>query len=170
MVGWHAVLTVVCLGMFVAAATFDIASRLIPNIIPLMLVCAGLALRFLGGDLVGAALAGSAVFILCTICWGLGWLGGGDVKLLGGGAVAVPPGDVTGFILGVGLCGGVLAMVYLIGRRFVPEMVSAGGRGAGFPRRVWRIECWRIRRGGPLPYAVAIAVAGVFVLLQGVPS
>jgi prepilin peptidase CpaA len=31
--------------------------------------------------------------------------------------------------------------------------------------RALRVEQWRIRRGGPLPYACAIAAGGLFILL-----
>jgi prepilin peptidase CpaA len=31
--------------------------------------------------------------------------------------------------------------------------------------RALRVERWRIHRGGPLPYACAIAAGGLFILL-----
>ena len=170
MVGIPSVLTVACLGLLGAAAVYDVASRNIPNVIPLALLVVGVALRFLTGTLLGSIVTGGVVFIAGTVCWLMGWLGGGDVKLLGAGAVAVPLGVVAGFLLWVGLAGGVLALAYLAGRRCVPEPVLAGGRRLSLPRRVWRVECWRIRRGGPLPYAVAIAAAGMLALVQGASS
>jgi prepilin peptidase CpaA len=108
------------------------------------------------------------VFVVAVLCWFRGWLGGGDVKLLGAAALAVPVTGVASFILGVGMAGGVLALLYLLARRLVPAArVSTPGSLAA---RVWRAECWRIRRGGPLPYGVAIAIGGVLTLLQGGPT
>ncbi len=170
MIGIPSILMVACLGMFGVAAVHDVASRNIPNVVPLVLLAAGVALRLWAGDLLGSIVAGGGVFVAGTICWLMGWLGGGDVKLLGAGAVAVPPWLVPGFLLWVGLAGGVLALIYLAGRRCVPEPALVGGRGLSLPRRVWRVECWRIRRGGPLPYAVAIAAAGMLALVQGASS
>lgn len=170
LIGIPSILMMACLGMFGAAAVYDVASRNIPNVIPLVLLVLGGASRFWAGDLLGSIVAGGVVFVAGTVCWLMGWLGGGDVKLLGAGAVAVPLRLVPSFLLWVGLAGGVLALIYLAGRRCVPEPTIVGGRGRLLPCRVWRVECWRIRRGGPLPYAVAIAAAGMLALVQGASS
>ena len=36
----------------------------------------------------------------------------------------------------------------------------------GLLRRVLRVESWRIRRGAPLPYGVAIAAGAAFALIR----
>ncbi len=107
--------------------------------------------------------AGLVVFVLAAICWRRGWMGGGDVKLLAAAAIAVPPSLVLSFITAVALCGGVLALLYLVaGRMVAPPPAS---RPRSLLARALRVEQWRIRRGGPLPYACAIAAGGLFILL-----
>ena len=85
------------------------------------------------------------------------------VKLLGAGAIAVPPGDVLTFITVMAIAGSLLAMIYLIGRAMpAPHPTN---RPASLLARALRIERRRLHRGGPLPYACAIAVGGLFVLI-----
>jgi prepilin peptidase CpaA len=162
----HGVLLVVCLGALLAAAIHDLAARTIPNAFPLTLALAGIALRVAAGGLVGALAGAVLVFLLAAFCWLRGWLGGGDVKLLAAAALAVPGGAIPAFVLSVGLMGGLLALGYLLARFLVPAG-SVRLAPASLPVRAWRAERWRIRRGGPLPYAVAIAAAGALALLHG---
>jgi len=68
-----------------------------------------------------------------------------------------------------GLAGGLLAVLYLLAQNLVPA-ASPSPVPLSLLARVWRAERWRIRRGGPLPYAVAIAAGGVLTLLQGGPT
>jgi prepilin peptidase CpaA len=166
---YDGLLTVVCLGLLAGAAMHDIAARTIPNVLPAVLAGAGAALRVASGDLPAALAVAAVVFLVAALCWLRGWLGGGDVKLLGAASLAVPAAGVPGFVLGVGLAGGGLALLYLLSGKLLrgaavspPRMSLAG--------RVWRAECWRMRRGGPLPYAVAIAAAGALALLHGAPT
>lgn len=89
--------------------------------------------------------------------------GGGDVKLLGAAALGVAPGSVVSFVMTVAVMGGLLAILYLVAR---PLLGPAGpARPQGLLGRVVRAERWRIRRGGPLPYACAIAAGLLFVIV-----
>jgi prepilin peptidase CpaA len=65
----------------------------------------------------------------------------------------------------IALAGGLLTVPYLIARHRVP--VPRRSQCAGLAARIARAELWRLRRGGPLPYAVAIAAGTGFVLIQG---
>ncbi len=152
-----------CIALLLAASMHDLAARTVPNGIALALALLGLAARSLDGHLIGAVLAALATFIIGALCWRRGWLGGGDVKLLAAAALAVPPADLLTFFLVMSWAGAALAIAYLIARRLVPDPIA--GRPRGLPARALRAEWWRIRRGGPLPYACAIAVGGLFVLL-----
>lgn len=157
----HALILVAAL-LLAAAAAHDAATRTIPNWLPLLLAALGVALRLLTGDL-GPGLAVAALVLAGTaLAWLRGWLGGGDVKLAAAFALVPPPGQVAAFVLATALAGGVLALVYLALVRRVPR--PSPGRRAGFLARCAKAEAWRMRRGGPLPYAVAIAAGGFYVL------
>lgn len=149
--------------LLVAAALHDCVARTVPNWVAGVLAITGLMLRATFGNLLAGTLVGLVVFVLAVLCWRRGWMGGGDVKLLAATAILVPPALAFNFITAVALFGGVLAVLYLLGRRVVPA--PHGPRPRGFLARVLRIERWRIHRGGPLPYACAIAAGGLFVLL-----
>ena len=92
-------------------------------------------------------------------------MGGGDVKLLGAAALGMPASSVLTFIAAVAMAGGVLAVFYLLARRLMPFRPST--RPKGMVARALRAERWRISRGGPLPYACAIAFGFLFVILNG---
>lgn len=149
------------------AALYDIAARIIPDWIPIALTAVGIVERLIDGRLVGGLAAGALVFVMSGLCWRRGWLGGGDVKLLGAAAVAMPPAVVPPFAVAVALAGGVISLIYLALGYLLPAPAAGGrvGRQVALPRRLLRIERWRLRRGGPLPYAVAIAAGGLLVLL-----
>jgi prepilin peptidase CpaA len=149
--------------LLLVAALHDLAVRTVPNWLCAALLPAGFLLRLLDGTLLRGLLAAFLVLLGCYVCWRRGWMGGGDVKLLAAAALAVPPGSALGFLAAVALAGSGLALIYLIARRLVamPRHTSAGGLLA----RVARAERWRIRRGGPLPYACAIAAGFLFVIL-----
>lgn len=149
--------------LLVMASLHDLVARTIPNWLVGALAVLGIVLRALTGSLLGGVVAGLVVFVLAAICWRRGWMGGGNVKLLAAAAIAVPPSLVLSFITAVALCGGVLALLYLVaGRMVAPPPAS---RPRSLLARALRVEQWRIRRGGPLPYACAIAAGGLFILL-----
>lgn len=156
-------LPIVCVGLVLAASLHDIAARTVPNGLALALAVAGIALGALNGHLVGSLLSAGAGFILAAMCWRRGWMGGGDVKLLGAAALGMPPHSVLIFIAAVAVAGGLLALLFLVSRPFMPAPAKA--RPSSLFARIMRVECRRINRGGPLPYACAIAAGFVFVLL-----
>jgi len=151
--------------LLAVAAMHDVGFRTLPDSVSVGLVGCGVATHLSGGDLGRAALAASAVFALAVLAWWAGALGGGDAKLLGSTALAVPLSSVPAFVLDTALAGGVLALGFLSLRPFVPA--ARGSRPATLLGRVLRAEAWRIRRRGPLPYAVAIAAGGAVSLLNG---
>jgi prepilin peptidase CpaA len=155
--------------LLVAAALHDVAARTIPNWVSLGLCALGVMLRCLDGwpKLVAGLSLGLVVFALATFCWKRGWMGGGDVKLLGAAAIFVPPILVPSMLIAVALAGGVVGMIYLLGR----SLLSRNARPATVrPRRliarVLRVERRRLGRGGPLPYASAIAAGTLFIIYR----
>jgi prepilin peptidase CpaA len=150
-------------GLLVMASLHDLVARTIPNWLAGALAVLGIGLRAASGNLPGGATAGVVVFVLAAICWRRGWMGGGDVKLLAASAIVVPPSLVLSFVTAVALCGGVLALLYLLAGRLMSPPRAA--RPQTLLARALRVERWRIHRGGPLPYACAIAAGGLFILL-----
>ncbi|MGE4369499.1 MAG: prepilin peptidase [Burkholderiaceae bacterium] len=151
--------------MFVLArlAWHDLNQRRLPNVWVgvfgfLFLVHA--ALSPMGWTDVGwhAAIA-VLTFVVTTVFFALGWMGGGDVKLFtalmlwAGPILALPAIVITT------LAGGVLAVAGLMARFFL--------------QRQWLTPlspCLRrldARRG--VPYGVALSVAGVYVLYFSIP-
>jgi prepilin peptidase CpaA len=119
-------------------------------------------------QLVGGIAGSGAICALAILCWRAGWLGGGDAKLLGACALAVSPHLVASLVVDTSFAGAVLALVYLAARHRVSR--PRGPRPADLLARAWRVERWRLARGGPLPYAVAIAGAAIVVLVRGITS
>jgi prepilin peptidase CpaA len=152
-------------GIALAAALHDVAARTIPNWMAAALTMMGLAARIIDHTVLSGVAAGLAVFMAAAFCWRRGWMGGGDVKLLGGAATIVQPHAVFAMLACVAFAGGALAFLYLIGGKVVPA-TSRIGRPSTLLARVLRAERWRIRRGGPLPYACAIAAGVVITLFQ----
>lgn len=151
------------LGALAWAALHDLAARTIPNAIPALLLAFGLAVRLQEGEVLWGLGAAILVFALALLAWRFGVMGGGDAKLLGACALLPPPGDVPAMVVAVALCGGLLTLPYLVFRR---RALAIPAPSRSLPARALRAEIWRLRRGGPLPYAVAILGGVSFTLAQ----
>ena len=152
------------LALFAFAALRDLATRRVDNGVPLAIAGLGIAAHLVAGDVLFALGAASLVFFAAACCWRRGWLGGADVKLFGAGALLAPAGGVCAFVLYTALAGGVLALIYGAGLHYARRPATT--RPAGMAARLLRIERWRLARGGPLPYAVALAAGITTVLLE----
>jgi prepilin peptidase CpaA len=153
----------ICVLLLMGSGLHDLIARSIPNAIPAAIALLGAATRLLNGEVVGALVAGVLISVAAVFCWRRGWLGGGDVKLLAAAAIALPPVSVLPFIAAVAIAGGLLALIYLAARPLT--FSHPASRPAGLFARALRVERWRIGRGGPLPYACAIAAGFVFAIL-----
>ena len=155
-------------GFLLAAAWRDLATRTIPDWLSLGLAALGLALRAPSGLMALAASVTMAafLFLLLVLLHARGGLGGGDVKLITAMALGLPPLVTLDFLLATALAGGVLGLLYLALGRLAPNPAALAGTAASLPRRVLAVEHRRIHRRGPLPYAVAIAVGGIVILLE----
>jgi prepilin peptidase CpaA len=159
-------LVALAIGLLVLASLNDITRRIIPDTICLGLAVTGILLRLTDGHIIGAILAAFIVLILAMACCLRGWMGGGDVKLLSASVLLVPPSQVFACIFCIGIAGGLLALIYILLRRLIPQ---PGPRPASLVARACRVEAFRIRRGGPLPYGVGIAAGAILVLLRSHP-
>jgi prepilin peptidase CpaA len=154
--------------LLVAAALHDVAARTIPNWVSLALCGLGVLLRCMDHTLVFGLSLGLVVFAVATFCWKRGWMGGGDVKLLAAAAIFVPPLHVGDMLVAVTLTGGFVGLIYLVGRTLLSRQApSATARPRQLIARIVRVERRRLRRGGPLPYASAIAAGTLLVIFTG---
>ena len=156
--------------ILVVAACHDIVARTVPNGLPLAIASAGLlaqaAFSLMGaGNLLLSLGLALLVFVVAALLWRRGLMGGADVKLFGAAALLVPPIAVPTMVAASTIAGGLLGLVYLAARRRLPR--PPPDKPHGMLARVIRTERWRLRRGGPLPYAVAIAAGVVFVVIRG---
>jgi prepilin peptidase CpaA len=103
--------------LLIAAAT-DLRARIIPNrlnaaialLAPLWWWASGLALW---PDLAVQLALAAAVVGLFALAFARGWMGGGDVKLLGALALWLPLEPMLRLLLVMSLAGGVLTLAYL---------------------------------------------------------
>lgn len=153
------------------AAWRDVATRTIPDFVSIVVAVLGVASRLaVGWEALGfSVLVALAVFAAFVPLHARGLVGGADVKLLSALALGLSPLGSYELVVATALAGGVLASLYWT-MQFALRRLGAGatlpcGRGA-VPLRVAVVELWRIRRGAPLPYGVAIAVAAGHVVLR----
>jgi prepilin peptidase CpaA len=163
-------MALVSAALLLLAAWRDLASRTIPDGVSVGLAAFGLAARAAEGGAMALGLSAATaalLFLVLVLLHARGALGGGDVKLASALALGLPPLATLDFVLATALAGGALAVAYLaLGRlaggwRLLPLRATAP-----LHRRVLAVEQRRLRRGGPLPYAAAIAVGGIAILLQ----
>ena len=101
----------------VAVAT-DLASRIIPNRLVLLVLCGGIALRLLSGPgpLWPSLLGPVAVLVTMGLLASRDLVGWGDAKLITAVSVAVPADRLPTLLLAIALAGGLLSCLYLTAR------------------------------------------------------
>lgn len=145
------------LGLAVAAAT-DLHARIIPNrlnlaialLAPLAWWAQSYSLWPDVGMQVGLAVA---VFVPFLLMFHFGAMGGGDVKLIAALALWIAPRFLMPFLLMMAIVGGVIAAIMLVQSRLRQPALPTGG-GEDTPP------------APEVPYGVAIAVAGWWVVYQ----
>jgi prepilin peptidase CpaA len=147
------------------AAWNDLACRLIPDAASVAIAGIGAVARlWIGPAAFGwSLLCAGTLFAILLPMFVRGLMGGGDVKLLTALALGQPPSGCWRIVFATAMAGGVLAVIHLALRpRSRPALAPHGS--ATF-LRVLRLEHWRMFRRFSLPYGVAIAVGGCWVLL-----
>lgn len=142
--------------MLLLAALQDLAALRISNVFPALALILFVAWLFANGvpaTIWQNGIVFAAVFAIGLLLFAIHWLGGGDVKLLAAASIWF---DFSGgllLLIYVALCGGVLGLALILGRRVTTERFR---RRSGWPA---------VQIGGPIPYGVAIA-AGVMMTIM----
>jgi prepilin peptidase CpaA len=160
-------LAVVALALLSIAACCDLAARIIPDWVSLGLAATGLAGRALSGPgaVTASVVLAAILFLALAVMHARGGVGGGDVKLMSAVVLGLSPAAACHFLLAMACAGGVLAAVHLVARR-LPRPACCPVTASRL-RRLGTVEKWRWRREGCIPYGVAIACGGAWVIVPG---
>jgi prepilin peptidase CpaA len=156
------------IGLFAVAAYRDVRTRRIPNEIALGVGALGLLRMILTGNpsvilyTLGAA---AVVFVVTLLLFRRDLVGGGDVKLLTAAALLIGYHDLFGFLLLMSLCGALISLAILAAGKLGP-LLGNRPRAATLPVPE---ESQPARERLSVPYAVAIAVAGILILVLRFP-
>lgn len=150
------------------AAWCDLATRTIPDGISAALAALGLLARTTEGpaSIAASLLVAAGLFLAFVPLHARGALGGGDIKLITALAVGLAPLATLDLLVSTVMAGGALSLLYLSLRLLPRPLPLAPQPHAWRASRVLSLERRRFNRRGPLPYAVAIAVGGIFTLMK----
>lgn len=159
----HSLMLLVFAGLVVVGAVRDLTTYTIPNWISLALAAAFLPAALVAGEswsTIGlSVLVGVGMLAVGIVMFALGWIGGGDAKLMAAASMWLGLQGLTPFVLYTGLAGGALALMLLAARSTWLRPFAAVGPG------------WVDRLatpGGATPYGVAIAVGALGAFPMGV--
>jgi prepilin peptidase CpaA len=141
--------------MAFAAAT-DLLTMRISNVLTLGLAAAFLLVGPVAGltsqEMLLHLAAGSAMLLAGLLLFSLGWVGGGDAKLLAAASLWLGPEPLVPFLLYVAVFGGALALAILAYRRYPAGALPLPGWAA-------RLHA----KGEGIPYGVAIAAGALAI-------
>ena len=161
---WVPILTAPIL---VAAAYSDIRYRVLPDTVSVLLVIFAVLRWGLAGEwhtLLWAVVCGAGIFAAGALAFSRGLLGGGDVKMASAICILVGANAVPAFLVIMSLVGGVVSVIVLV-RHYIASIF----RNRGSPEPSIDSEAGRVDAGSAtvkptVPYGVAIACAGLYVL------
>lgn len=160
------VLMLVLITAAIAAYT-DVRTRRIPNVLPAALLAAGITLSALHGWESAAISIGLflGVFAFGTFLFSLGFIGGGDVKLIAAACAALGWPDTVAFLLFTMVAGGILGLSMSAARGRLQPML-ANVKSIVFPMlsgvRPAPISSSAV---GTMPYGLAILAGAATVAL-----
>lgn len=155
------------------AAARDLLTRIVPDRLAIAALVLALVFRGLAGEIAPSLICAAVWLGFALVLFLLGWMGGGDAKLLPGAALMVPPTipGQMGLVLAIGIFGGLLGIFYggaqLLARyrhRRRGGGFTGPARGRSLLARWAMVEHWRLRRSRLIPYAVAIAGGTLWAL------
>ena len=139
------------------AAFSDLFTMRISNKLVLALVAVFVVLAIYVGlplDVIGMHLAVAAGTLAVALAFfSLGWIGGGDGKLIAATALWLGLGQLLPYLIYASLLGGALTLLLLAARRYpLPERLRAIG---------WIDRLHDVKTG--VPYGIALAIAAILV-------
>lgn len=151
-----AILSIFPLAMILAAIS-DLFTMTIPNKISIALVAAFIILAPIAGldwDVIaGHAAAGTLVFLVSLGMFAMGWIGGGDAKLVSATALWLGFEQLLPYILFSAVAGGALTLLILFARTIpLPTILC---------RYEWISRLHNPNRG--IPYGLALSAAALIV-------
>ena len=157
------ILALIALGVFPALVIVgglnDLTTMKIPNWISLALVGAFFPVALLVGvapmDIAIHVGVGLAALVVGMGMFALGWIGGGDAKLLAAGCLWMGLSGVAPFLLWTGVAGGGFCLLLISARQYF-SVVSP------FVTQGWVVNLMQPK--GDIPYGVAIAIGALMAL------
>ena len=142
------------------AALSDLLTMTIANRVSLILVGGFALLAVLGGmsaaDILAHVGAAACVLVVTFALFACGWIGGGDAKLAAAAVLWLGFAHLADYLLCASLLGGALTVLLIQFRALpLPRMLVG---------REWAERLHR--RGGGVPYGIALAVAALLVYPQ----
>ena len=157
----------IAIGILLAIAYGDVHTRRIPNALTAAIAVLGLARLMLADDLAAAMhtlIASASVFTVAFVLFWRGVFGGGDAKLLTAMALLVGSHNLFDFVVIMSVCGGGLGLAILARDRFHMGRHRTSQQLAG-PSTLHWAEPDPPPERPTVPYGVAIATAGVVMLI-----
>lgn len=141
----------------IMAAVNDALTMKIPNWISLALLAGFICiLPFAWTDLSTLGehvLVGLGVFAVAFGMFAMGWLGGGDAKLLAATAFWWQTVDLFPYLFVTGMAGGLLAIILMVGRKYIPVTILT----SPWLYRMFKDET-------KMPYGIALAIGALATL------
>ena len=158
----HMPMLVIAIGLLLLVAYGDARTRRIPNTLNLTIGALGAVRLVLADSPIDAALtlvAAAMVFAAGFLLFWRGIIGGGDAKLISAMVLLVGHHKALDFLVLMSLCGGALALAIMIRDVLARSWRSESGN------RLTEIGAPGEAGEATVPYGVAIATAGVIILL-----
>jgi len=151
------IIVLIFAGTMLTAAAKDATSMTIPNWISLIVIAGFIIVTpfvWMGWDgLFQHLLVGLAFFAAGFAMFAFGWLGGGDAKLMAATALWWQWDDAAIYVIYTTFLGGILALLLVFGRKFIPERVLTAQ---------WAHHLFRDEK--KMPYGLALAGGALLTL------
>ena len=150
---------IICAFAQVWAAVNDARTMIIPNWISLVILASffcAIPFVWIGMvDFLAHLKSGFGVFIVVFAMFAFGLFGGGDAKILASTAFWFTPVELITYIAYFSIAGGLLALIVLIGRKYLPASITAS-------QTVFKT----FHSGNQIPYGIALAAGALLALPQ----